>query len=220
MQKPTLVCLFAHPDDESFGPSGTIHLLTQTHDVYIICATNGDAGENHHPDGDHIDLATQRQKELTESSMVLGVKQVFFLHHKDGALCNNNYHAIAAECQTIIDDLRPDTLLTYEHHGISGHLDHIAMSMITSFLFERLSYVHTCMYYCLRHDQTTRKPGEYFVYFPAGYDEEHIDKVVDVSSVLDVKKEAIQKHVSQTKDMGFILKNLKKEECFQIRKKA
>ncbi len=220
MQKPTLVCLFAHPDDESFGPSGTIHLLTKTHDVYIICATNGDAGENHHPDGDRIDLATQRQKEITQSSEVLGVKRVFFLHHKDGGLCNNNYHAIAAECQAIIDDLRPDTLLTYEHHGISGHLDHIAMSMISSFLFERLSYVHTCMYYCLRHDQNLRKPGEYFVYFPAGYAEEHIDQVFDVSSVLDIKKEAIQKHISQTKDMGFILKGLKTEECFQIRKKA
>jgi len=217
--KPTLVCLFAHPDDEAFGPSGTIHAFTKMHDVYIICATNGDAGENHHPAGGTIDLGHQRKSEIIESSKVLGVKKVFFLEHKDGELSNNKYQTIATECRTILDDLRPQILLTFEHRGISGHIDHVFMAMVTSFLYERLSYVQEAHFYCLREDQHNKKPGEYFIYFPRGYKESEVDKTVDITKYLAVKKAAISKHISQTKDMKNILKSLRTKECFYIFKK-
>jgi LmbE family N-acetylglucosaminyl deacetylase len=219
MKKPALVCLFAHPDDESFGPSGTIHTFTKTHDVYIICATNGDAGENHHPEGDKIDLSTQRQSEIIASSQLLGVKKVYFLNHQDGSLCNNSYHALAAEAQAILDDLRPEIVLTYEHRGISGHIDHIVMSMITSFLYERLSYIKQAYFYCLCATQNSREPGDYFVFFPPGYDEAQIDCTCDVTHCRDIKIQAVKKHISQAKDMKHILSNMRNEECFIVWKK-
>lgn len=216
--KPTAVCIFAHPDDESFGPSGTIHMLTKTHNVYIICITKGDAGENHHPDT-VTPLAELRKKELLASSEIVGVKNVYFLGYPDGELCNNKYHEIAVDVQTILDDLRPSLLLTFEHRGISGHLDHVAAAMITSYLYERLSYVKEVMFYALCTDQLTRKPGEYFIYFPPGYERSQITVCNDVSSVLEVKRNAISQHVSQTHDMKHILANLRSEECFYVYKK-
>lgn len=44
-----IVCIFAHPDDEAFGPGGTIALLAKKNDVYILCATKGEAGQHHNP---------------------------------------------------------------------------------------------------------------------------------------------------------------------------
>lgn len=41
--KNKLVCVFAHPDDEAFGPGGTIAKFSKTHAVYILCITRGEA---------------------------------------------------------------------------------------------------------------------------------------------------------------------------------
>ena len=71
----TIVGIFAHPDDEAFGPSGTLALLAKENDVYLICATNGDAASGK-PDPK---LAEIRQKELLASANVLGIKKVYFL---------------------------------------------------------------------------------------------------------------------------------------------
>ena len=35
---------FCSSDDEAFGPGGTIAKLSDSQDVYIICATRGEAG--------------------------------------------------------------------------------------------------------------------------------------------------------------------------------
>lgn len=214
-----MVCIFAHPDDESFGPSGTIHKHTKTHDVYIICATNGDAGQNHLK-GSVKTLGSIRQEEIKESSTLLGVKKVFFLNYKDATLNNVQYHAIAEDVQKIIDDLRPETLMTYEPRGVSGHIDHIAMSMITSYVFERASYAKTLLYYCLSAEYRARV-GDYFIYFPPGYSSSEINKVVDVRDLIDIKREAMLKHKSQAHDAERIIKSLARrpEEHFIVKTK-
>lgn len=221
-QKPSLVAIFAHPDDESFGPSGTLHMYTKTHDVYIICATRGDAGENNLKTGELSNLALIREQELRESSAVLGAKEVFFLDYKDGCICNSVYHQIADEVIKILDKIKPEILMTYEYRGVSGHLDHVAMSMITSFVFEKVDYAKTLLYFCLSEEH--RKVfDEYFIHVPPGYSPSQIDKVVDITPIWDKKVEAIYKHKSQIKDAENIVKELRmlktKDECFIVRNK-
>lgn len=217
--KPALVGIFAHPDDESFGPCGTLHLYTKTHDVYIICATRGDAGQNNDLYKDNIDLALIREQELRDSAEVIGVKEVFFLDYKDGMLCNNIYHDIAGDVQKILDRIKPEILMTYDQSGISGHIDHITMSMVTSFIFEKVEYARTLLYFCLNESQR-KLINSYFIYVPPGKKRNEIHKRVDVTSILEKKKEAIFKHVTQIKDAERILKRFleqpKLEECFLV----
>jgi len=217
--KPVAFALFAHPDDESFGPGGTIALLAQTHDVYLVCATKGEAGQDYSKTEEL--LVDKREKELRAAAKILGIKDVFFLGFVDGELKNNNYHAIAEKIEQLANIYKPELFLTYENRGISGHLDHIAISMITSYVFYRLNYVKELHYFCL--DEEQRGVGQtYFVYFPAGYPKHEISKRVDVSSVLNIKIAAIKEHKSQIHDFDAILKRLKDkriEECFIIVKK-
>jgi len=204
----SVVCIFAHPDDEAFGPGGTIAKLAKTRNVYIICATKGEAGK-HKGKNNKKNLGNIRANELRESAKVLGVKKVFFLEFKDGTLSNNLYHDIARKIESILKRLKPDTILTYEPRGISGHLDHIAMSLISSYLFERLAFIKKLMQFCVL-DTPERRKMKYFIYFPPGYKKSEIDLVSDVRGVWDIKIQAMLQHKSQIHDIERILKMFKK----------
>ena len=52
--RPSVVAIFAHPDDEAFGPAGTLKKLSETNDVYILCATKGHEGNNYTESKDKI----------------------------------------------------------------------------------------------------------------------------------------------------------------------
>lgn len=208
MQKPRLVAIFAHPDDEAFGPSGTLAKYAHTHEVYIICATRGEAGKNHDTESQHKTIGDIREAELRASAQVIGAKEVIMLGFEDGTLSNNIYHTIADKVLKHLEELRPEILMTYELRGISGHIDHVVMAMVTSYLFDRTSYTKKLMYHCL-DVRGQESIGDYFIYVPPGYTNEEINEKVDVSSVWDLKIKAIKTHVSQAKDGNSILEDIK-----------
>lgn len=217
----TTVCIFAHPDDEAFGPGGTIALLAGKQDVYLICVTNGDAGDCSIEKA--RELSEIRHDELLTSAKILGVKKVFFLDYKDGCLSNSMYHDIASKIEQVLHDLKPDTLLTFEPRGISGHIDHIAVSMITTFLFKKLSFVKKLMYFCISDKHRTLEGDDYFIYFPPGYNRNEVDEVVDITSVWEQKVTGMKTHNSQKHDgerILEVLEQLPKEEYFLVEEKV
>ena len=221
MPKP-LVAIFAHPDDETFGPAGTLAKFASERDVYILCVTSGEEGENHHQGKSDKLVHELRREEIKRASKILGVKKVFFLGFHDGELCNKNYHALANSITKKLKKLKPDTILTFEPQGISGHLDHIAVAMVTQYVFDRLDFIKTLMFYATlaKNERDTRK--DYFVYFPEGYDEKDIDLIIDTSKFWEKKVRAMQEHKTQKKDMESILAHyskLPKEEYFLVKEK-
>lgn len=217
----SVVGIFAHPDDEAFGPSGTMaQFAKEGRDVYIICVTRGDAGENH-SEKDH-DIKSIREEELEASAKELGIKDVVFLNFKDGTLSNNLYHEVADAIREQLEELQPEIIMTLEPRGISGHLDHIAVSFITTYVFYRVSFVRELWYFVITEEAqkiSIRHLGDYFVYFPPGYKQRDITKTVNISSTWKQKKVAMQHHESQKPDVEANLKTLEelpKEENFII----
>ncbi len=211
----TIVGVFAHPDDETFGPGGTLAKFAKDNDVYIICATNGEYATG------KLDkkLGEERRLELKKSAKDLGVKKVFFLGFQDGSLSNNLYHKVAEKVKKILVQLKPDILITFEPHGVSGHIDHIFMSMVTSFVFPQIKSAKKIMQYCMRYERSELMREKYFIHFPPGYHDEEIDEVIDVSDVWETKVQAMHRHQSQIQDVNRILtqtKNFPKEENFLI----
>jgi N-acetylglucosamine malate deacetylase 2 len=199
-----LVCIFAHPDDESFGPGGTIAKFAKDRDVYLICVTSGDADPqftNHDSNG----LGNMREQELLEAARILGVKKVDFLRFKDGSLCNNNYHAVAAKIREKLDEYRPGTVMTFDFNGVSGHLDHVAVTMITCYVVQKLSYVQDLLLYCENKDFIAPIRKDYFVYVPQGYTRDAVDLIVDYTDEWDTVVKAMYAHQSQKGDADWIL---------------
>lgn len=215
----TIVGVFAHPDDETFGPSGTLAKLAAKNDVYIITATSGEQGENHRTRKSKRTIAEIRRDELRCAAKIIGVKKVYFLGFADGTLSNNLYHEIAAKIEDRLKKLKPEILITMDKNGVSGHIDHITISMVTTFVFRKLSFIKEIWYHAMPKERAAERK-DYFIYFPPGYEKSEIDKIVDVADVWDTKVAAMREHKSQAKDMENILtraKNYPKEEYFIIR---
>ncbi len=216
--RKTIVGIFAHPDDETFGTGGTLAKLAKTHDVYLLCATKGEVGQNFLKKGKLDDL---REKELRNAARILGVKKVYFLGFTDGTLSNNLYHELAKKITVRLKKLKPDTIITFEPRGVSGHIDHITVSMVTSFVFWKLPFIKNLWQACRPYSKE-RQRQDYFVYFPEGYKKSEIGKVVDIKDVWDTKIKAMMQHKSQIGDVKRILelqKQMPKEEYFLVTKK-
>lgn len=216
-----LLAIFAHPDDEAFGPGGFIALEAKKRDVYLVCVTDGSAGKNSLHTKDTLTLT--RKKELKKSAKILGIKYVEFLDYHDGTLCNALYHEIAAKIQKFIDEISPNMLLTFEPRGVSGHIDHIAVSMICSFLFRQNKKIRSLYFYAVPEArQELDRRENYFIYSPKGYGDHEIHKTVKTDQVWDKKKRAMLAHASQKHDYNTILthiEHLPKEEHFLIDKR-
>lgn len=216
--RKTIVCVFAHPDDEAFGPSGTIYKLAKKYDVYILCATKGQAGLDSRSEASSR-LTIQRARELRKSAKILNVKETFFLGFKDGCLCNNQYHKLASKIGEHLKKIKPEIVLTYEPRGVSGYIDHIMVSMVTTFVAEKLKFIKEVWYYCLPEGRELLRKN-YFIYFPNGYKKSEINKIVDVDDTWKIKEKAMHAHESQKHDAEkilSILKNYPKEEHFLVR---
>lgn len=211
-----LICIFAHPDDESFGPGGTIAKLSKTSDVQIICVTDGFT-----PGAKNKNLSKLRLSELRKSSKILGVSKIHFLNYKDGGLCNSCYHQVATEIENILKTEKPDSLITFEPNGVTGHIDHIALSMITTFVFKKLRNIKKLYYYCI-DKKISKLNKNYFVHFPEGHTRKEVDYVINTKEEWNTRVAAMKCHKSQLKDMLSILlvqKLLPKEEYFLEYKK-
>lgn len=221
MKKKAVAVIVAHPDDEAFFMSGTIaKYAKEGHDIYLLCATKGEAGEQH-KGMDARQIHEIREEELLESAKILGVKQVFFLGFQDGTLSNNLYHKLADSIIQILQKLKPEVIITIEPRGISGHIDHIIISMVSSYVFEKLPFIKKIMYFCFT-DEIRNSFQSYYIYFPPGYKKEEIGLIEDVSEVWEQKMKAIHCHKSQAKDANRVMKRLNsfsKNEYFLVREK-
>ncbi len=141
--KKIIFGVFAHPDDEAFGPSGTLLMETKAGtELHLITLTVGDAGTN--PDN-HADLGAVRLKEWKAAGKLIGATSMHFLGYKDGQLNNQTLieagHKIVEIAQQIIDKAGQATeieFMTSDLNGISGHIDHIVAARAATWAFYRL----------------------------------------------------------------------------------
>lgn len=128
-----LLCLLAHPDDESFMAAGTLARLADAGVATgVVCATRGQAGSAGTPPlVARADLPARREEELRSACALLGVGTVEVLDHEDRQLAEaplDGPQGVRAAFVAAIRRARPRVLLTFDPDGLNRHPDHVAVS--------------------------------------------------------------------------------------------
>ncbi|GAA4709276.1 PIG-L deacetylase family protein [Brevibacillus fulvus] len=141
MTNRNLLFVFAHPDDESFSSGVTIAKYAQQtgSEVYLLCATRGQAGKPGNPPVCTMEELPQvREQELRLAAGILGIKELQILDHQDKCLGEVPLEQLQGEIAGAIDRWQPSVVVTFAPHGISGHPDHQAISRVTDLTVKSL----------------------------------------------------------------------------------
>ena len=143
-----LLALFAHPDDETFRPGGTLALVARKGvRVHVLTATRGGAGSRGDPPlCEAKDLPAVRERELRCACAALGLEPPRVLKYEDGHLHEADPGAVVGDILPIMDEVRPQVVLTFGEDGLSGHPDHIAIGQRTAQAYaanEKLAALYT-----------------------------------------------------------------------------
>ena len=140
-QLGSILGIWAHPDDEAYLSAGLMmHAVERGDRVTLVTATKGEAG---FPDEDERPMSERmriREAELAACLALLGVTEHRWLGYADGHCAEQPDDEMSDLLVGIIDDVQPDTILTFGPEGITGHADHIAVCRWTTLAWERASH--------------------------------------------------------------------------------
>ena len=127
-RKRTILFVFAHPDDESHWGSG---VAIRCHDegarTVLVTMTRGERGTTGGICSTE-ELSAVREAELREASRILKFDSLEILPYLDKEVPNIAPDEVRRLLVERIRRERPDVLVTFDPHGITYHLDHIALS--------------------------------------------------------------------------------------------
>ena len=134
----SILHIYAHPDDESFGNPATFTLYSnQGVRMSLLTLTRGEAGLTNgicEPE----ELGDVREKELEDACRALGVKDMTLWNYPDGGLNSVEDSEILPRIEEFIRNISPDVVVTYGEDGVTGHPDHIAVGGWATKAFHQL----------------------------------------------------------------------------------
>jgi LmbE family N-acetylglucosaminyl deacetylase len=196
IDKRSLLVILAHPDDESFPMGGTLaKYAAQGVSVTLVCATRGEAGI---PGFSPLEAGKIRERELRAAAKTLGIHAVHFLNYLDGELTRANPETLVSQLMLIMRQVRPEVVVTFGPDGISGHLDHVAISRFTSQAFDSalqsgILPLTSRLYYLAPSEATLQGCGV----TPSREIGGGPVAAIDVADYLVTKVKAMQAHASQ-----------------------
>jgi LmbE family N-acetylglucosaminyl deacetylase len=134
-----ILFLLAHPDDETFGPGGTIaKYAREGAEVHLATATRGEAGMvGDPPITDREHLGEVRTAELLAAAGILGIAKVHFLGFLDGQLAAVPRELLVERAVAAVRTVRPHVLVGFGPEGVSRHADHKVMCEVALSAFDR-----------------------------------------------------------------------------------
>jgi LmbE family N-acetylglucosaminyl deacetylase len=127
-----VLLVFAHPDDESFGPGATIAALARRgHRLTLLTLTRGEQSTlGVEAAGGPEALAELRERELGHAARELGIGELRLHRYPDGGLAAAPREELLALVASSLAELQPEIVVTFGRGGISGHSDHVTIGQL------------------------------------------------------------------------------------------
>ena len=234
----TMMAVHAHPDDEASSTGGVLATYAaQGIRTVVVTCTNGEFGDapgGVKPGEDGHDteaVAKQRLAELRKSAEILQVTHLETLGYHDSgmpewdyknnpeAFCNVPVSVVADRIRALVEQYRPQVLITYDEKGPYQHPDHVHASVSAQQAFAD-SAIPVKLYLSAFKSSEWRKVWEALK--EAGQDvpdweeqedgeaarmaiesEARITTSIDIRPVLSRKRDALFAHSSQIEDSWF-----------------
>jgi len=187
--------IFAHPDDADFMCGGTVAAWARGGaEVHYCVITDGSAGSND-PSMTREEMVPIREAEQRAAADVLGVKTVTFLGFRDGELEVNldSRRAVTRVVRTIRPEVivAPDPSRLWSGAGYINHWDHkqagtLALTAVMPDAPSRPMFT-----------ELLDEGLEPFEVPNLWLSAEEADTFVDISETMELKLEALRRHVSQ-----------------------
>lgn len=121
---PSLLAVFAHPDDESLASGGLLAWCAAVGvRTSLLCLTRGERGGHTEP----ASLAAIRAQELREAASVLGITDLTVLTHQDGMLPWTDAGRLERDIRDAVERVAADVVITFDEDGLYWHPDHVAV---------------------------------------------------------------------------------------------
>jgi LmbE family N-acetylglucosaminyl deacetylase len=134
-----LAVILAHPADEAFTCAGALALAHDAGETTrLLIVTRGEAGNpDRTPDAD---LAAVRESEMVRAAEAIGLNEVTLLEgYPDGAVAAEPTERLIEELFAWLGNRRPDVLVTFGSHGVTGDPDHVTVGSAARWAVERLA---------------------------------------------------------------------------------
>jgi LmbE family N-acetylglucosaminyl deacetylase len=124
----TILGVWAHPDDETWLTAALMARAVEAgRRVVCVTATKGEAGFPADDPRSAAERAAVREAEMAASMAALGVTEHRWLTFADGGCAAVPDGQAIAIVAALINEIRPDTLITFGPDGGTGHGDHVAV---------------------------------------------------------------------------------------------
>ena len=238
MTERSLLFVHAHPDDECIPTGVTIaKYAAEGAHVTVVTCTRGEVGEivvddlKHLADEDDA-LGAHRMTEMANAAKALGFTDHRWLggagRWRDSGMIGTPenddprafWRADLAEATkalaSVIEEVRPQVVVTYNENGDYGHPDHIQAHRVAVAAIDATGDIVRKLYYTAIPKSVLRKGFEYFKasgdeFFaalesaddlPFGTPDELVTTVVRAPEMLDRKYAAMRAHRSQIQENG------------------
>ena len=205
----TILSIWAHPDDETYLAAGVMS-AARDRGQHVVCVSLT-AGEHGTPDPrawPPLRLGRRRTWEAAAAMAVLGVADHCIVGLPDGGLAEHDEEGLAVVGH-LLDDVRPDTILTFGPDGMTFHPDHQAVSGWVTAAWEerdrpcRLLYATSTVEHVARFGALYEEIGTYMTdERPTGVEPDELAVHVELSGcLLDRKLTALAAMASQTAEL-------------------
>jgi LmbE family N-acetylglucosaminyl deacetylase len=206
--KKIIFGIFAHPDDEAFGPCGTLLLETRAGtELHLVALTSGQNGMN----PDNIpDLGSVRLQEWQKAGELLGASSMHHFGYTDGTLSNLAMIEITEKVEALVKNTLQSEdsdieieFMSLDINGLTGHIDHIVAARATCLAFYRLQAqddrLKRIRLFCLPSSQYKDENIDW-IYMEVGRLPEEINEIIDARSIKDDILTVMKAHHTQRGD--------------------
>ncbi len=202
-EKPAILAVFAHPDDEQSVSALLARYAKLGHAVYLATITSGQKGVRPHagiPAGDKLGAA--REEETRCACKAMGIREPFLLGFQDLEISTPPAtDQVRDRLRQIIEQVKPAVVITWGPDGLTGHPDHRAASNLATEAFQQraaLAHRPRKLYYFAVPESRFTRPAPPFERRPPGVvNDAFVTTEIDVRAELEMARKALECHKTQ-----------------------